>query len=42
MDEVAEERLSATLIGVAVTVLVMLALVPLYKHLTADGGRSPH
>jgi Fusaric acid resistance protein-like len=34
VDEVAEQRLGATLIGVAVTVLVMLALTPFAKHLS--------
>ena len=35
VDEVADERLAATLIGVAATVLVMLALVPVSKYLSA-------
>ena len=36
VDEVAEQRLGATLIGVTVTVLVMLALTPFTKHLSAN------
>ncbi len=35
VDEVAEQRLGATLIGVTVTVLVMLALIPFTKHLSS-------
>jgi len=39
VDEVAEQRLGATLIGVTVTVLVMLALTPFTKHLSAIANR---
>lgn len=35
VDEVAEQRLGATLIGVTVTVLVMLVLAPFTKHLSS-------
>lgn len=45
MDEVAEERLGATLIGVAATVAVMLvlsALAPLARRLVARDTTQDH
>jgi uncharacterized membrane protein YccC len=41
VNEVADQRLGATLIGVTVTLLVMLALIPLTKHLFASPAVEP-
>jgi hypothetical protein len=41
VDEVAEQRLEATLIGVTVTVFVMLALTPLTKRLSPSPTVDP-
>ena len=41
VDEVADQRLGATLIGVIFTLLVMLALTPLTKHLLASPAVEP-
>ncbi len=41
VDEVADQRLGATLIGVTVTVLVMLVLTPFAKHLSANPAPHP-
>ena len=41
VDEVAEQRLGATLVAVAGTMLVMLALSPFAKHLTRGPKVAP-